>query len=167
MGLILGIAELDLVFLLDQGELGRLEVFLQDGQDVMVDLMALHTALKLALVKATLHESGQGVSGVDVVSKVSFSFGHGLFHPDLQVLEVARFTQDFGLLKKLLVKLVDPILVLCLLKHQLSVKLYAARALTLVAFVCRDVKVIQLSEVFRTGHIRNGESFRVLLLREA
>ena len=64
-------------------------------------------------------------------------------------------------------QLVDPILVLCLLKRQLSVKLDAARALTLVAFVCRDVKVIQHSEIFRTGHIRNGEPFRFLLLGEA
>ena len=98
MGLILGVAEFDLVFLLYKGELGCLQVLLKDGQDVMVNLLALDTALELALVKATLHESGQGVSGVDVVSKVSFRFGHGLFHPDLQVFQVARFTQDFGLL---------------------------------------------------------------------
>ena len=167
VSLILGVAEFDLVFLLNKGELCCLEVLLQNGQDVMVDLLALDPALELALVKATLHERGQGVSGVDVVSKVSFRFGHGLFHPDLQVLEVDRFTQDFCLLKKLLVQLVDPILVICLLNRQLSVKLDAARALTLVAFVCCDVKIIQLSEVFRTGHIRNGETFGILLLREA
>lgn len=165
VGLILGVAKLNLVFLLNKGELGRFEVLLQDGQDVMVDLLALDTALELALVKTTLHERGEGISGFDVASKVSFRFGHGLFHPDLQVLEMARFTQDFGLLEKLLVQLVDPILVICLLKHHLSVKFDAVTALTLVAFVCCDVKVIKLSEVFRTCHIRDGELFGVMLLR--
>lgn len=80
-----------------------------------MDLLALHTTLKLTLIQPTLHERGQGVSGIDVVSKVSFRFGHGLFHTDLQVFQVARFTHDLSLLKKLLVQLVDPVLVLCLL----------------------------------------------------
>ena len=78
---------------------------------------------------------------------------------------MARFSHDFSLLKKLLVQFVDPILIFCLLKHQFFVQLDAVMALALIAFICGDVKVLKLSEVFRTAQMRYGETFGLLLLR--
>jgi hypothetical protein len=120
-----------------------------------VDLLALHPTLELTLIEATLHERGQGISGIDIVSKVPFRFGHGLFHPDLQVFQVARFPHDLSLLKKLLMQLIDPILVLCLFIHQLFVQLDAAMALAFFPFVSSDIKVIQLSQIFRAAQTRH------------
>ena len=120
-----------------------------------MDLLALHPTLELTLIQATLHERGQSISGIDIVSKVPFRFCHGLFHPYLQVFQVARFPHDLSFLKKLLVQLVDPILVLCLFMHQLFIQLDATMALAFFPFVCCDIKVIQLSQVFRAAQMRH------------
>ena len=71
----------------------------------------------MTLIKSAFHERGQGVSSIDVIGEMALRLGHGLLQTKLQVVKMTRLPHYFSLLKELLMKLIDPFLVLSLFAH--------------------------------------------------